>query len=420
MRQVTDEQRRRRLARRHALAPGSRVGTPEEAVRAMTALHATEPATVYLSLAARVPGLRREDVDRALYTERSLVRQLAMRRTLFVLPRDLLPATWGSASARTAGTEERRLVKDAELAGLGADGTAWLQDARRRVLEHLEAREEGVRAVEVGPLLPELASRVEVSAGSSWNHTRVLTHLGATADAVRGPNTSHWRVLRPRWTLMSRWLGDVPEAWAPAAGYAELVRRWLATFGPGTTEDLVWWLGATKTIVRTALVDVGAVEVGLEGGGAGWLLPDDLDGLDDPDDPDDPDAPADPADPAAGGGAGVEPEPWAALLPVLDPTVMGWKERGWYLGEHAAALFDRNGNAGTTAWWQGRVVGCWVQDAAGAVVVHPLEDLPDAARAALEVEATRLSRWLDGERVGTVYPSPAMKAAIHDLAGDHR
>ena len=125
------------------------------------------------------------------------------------------------------------------------------------------------------------------------------------------------------------------------------MRRWLRTFGPGTETDLVWWLGATKGIVRQALADVEAVEVSLDGGGTGWVLPDDVD------------APADTL------------EPWAALLPVLDPTVMGWKERAFYLGDHGPRLFDRNGNAGTTAWWDGRIVGCWVQDDAGVVQVRP-------------------------------------------------
>ena len=54
------------------------------------------------------------------------------------------------------------------------------------------------------------------------------------------------------------------------------------------------------------------------------------------------------------------PEPVAALLPTLDPTTMGWKERDWYLGAHAGRLlFDGNGNAGPTIWWDGRVVGGW-------------------------------------------------------------
>jgi hypothetical protein len=130
---------------------------------------------------------------------------------------------------------------------------------------------------------------------------------------------------------------------------------------------------------------VGAVEVSLDGGATGWVLPDDV-------------------EPAP------EPGPWAALLPVLDPTVMGWKERAFYLGDHGPQLFDSNGNAGTTAWWDGRVVGCWVQDEAGVVEVRPLEPLPRAATAALATEAERLTAWLGGTRVSTVYPSPAMKA----------
>jgi hypothetical protein len=189
---------------------------------------------------------------------------------------------------------------------------------------------------------------------------------------------------------MSTWLGAVPEAMKAREGYAELVRRWLGTFGPGTETDLVWWLGSTKGAVRAALADLGAVQVSLEAGGEGWVLPDDP-MLEEPEPP---------------------LEPWAALVPVLDPTVMGWKERAFYLGPHAPMLFDTNGNAGTTAWWDGRIVGCWVQDPDGVVVVRVLEDVGAEGVAALESEAARLTAWLDGDRVSTVYPSMAMKTAL--------
>src|SRR3954470_7719891 len=143
MREVTDVERRHRLARRHALAPGHRAADPEAATAAMTVLHATEAPSVYLSLWARVEGLTVADVDRALYVDRSLVKQLAMRRTLFVLPRDLLPAAWGSASARVAEVELRRMAKDVEKAGIATDGTAWVRDARDAVLGALAERPDG-------------------------------------------------------------------------------------------------------------------------------------------------------------------------------------------------------------------------------------------------------------------------------------
>ncbi len=379
MRTVSDQERRHRLARRHAVAPGHRVGTVEQAVRAVAVLHATEPATVHLAVSARA-DVGRDDVDRVLHDERSVVKQLAMRRTLFAFPRDLLPAAWGSASARVAAAEGARLAKEVVALGAADDGDAWLDHARALVLDHLRRHPDGLTAAEVRPVLP----------GPDALHTRVLTHLGLTADVVRGTNTSHWRVSRPRWTAVEHWLDEVPEAETAGDGWAELVRRWLARFGPGTTTDLVWWLGATQGLVRRALADLGAVEVRLEDGRPAWLLPDDED---------------------------PEPEtaPWAALLPVLDPTVMGWKERDFYLGGLGPQVFDRNGNAGTTAWWDGRVVGTWVQDPAGLVVPCLLADVPAPGRRALATEAERLTTWLAGERVGTVYPSPGMKAARDDL-----
>ena len=141
----------------------------------------------------------------------------------------------------------------------------------------------------------------------------------------------------------------------------------------------------------TELEDLAAVPVSLDSGETGWVLADDVDE--------------------------VRPvDPWAALLPVLDPTVMGWKARGFYLSSDGVGRHtDGNGNIGTTAWWDGRVVGTWVQSSEGRVVVTPDEPLPAAARKALDAEAERLTTWLDGVVVGTVYPSPAMKQARASL-----
>ncbi|MET7422616.1 winged helix DNA-binding domain-containing protein [Dactylosporangium sp. NPDC005555] len=385
MRHVSDDQRRARLAVRHALAPAFRVGSPEAVTEAMTVLHATEPATVYLSCQARSASVLPADVDRSLYQDRTLVKQLAMRRTLFVFPRDLLPAVWPSASARVAANERTRLVKDVVTAGLGTDGGDWLDRARAAVLDALDAAPGGLQATDLRRGVPMIDATLEITTADPRAASRVLTYLSASADVVRGTNTFGWHVSRPRWTLMRQWLPEPPAWWTAADGYREIVRRWLVTFGPGTEDDLVWWLGATKAIVRAALASLDAVAVSLDGGGTGWLLPDDLDDVPDP-------------------------GPWAALLPVLDPTVMGWQHRDFYLAPHRAEVFDRRGNAGTTAWVDGRVVGCWVQDPAGVVEVRLLQDVPPAARRALDLEAARLTEWCAGFRVPSVYHSPAMRA----------
>ncbi len=275
---------------------------------------------------------------------------------------------------------------------IASDGAAWLDAARAATLARLADGAE-LSAQELREQVPELAGSLDLGKGKYAATVsvapRVLTQLGLEGQVVRGHNRGHWRTSRPEWASMESWLGAVPEPAKEREGYAELVGRWLTTFGPGSEADLVWWLGATKSAVRAALADVEAVEVGLGPGTTGWLLP---------------------GDPLL---ERAEPpvEPWAALLPILDPTVMGWKERDFYLGPHAASLFDTNGNAGTTAWWDGRVVGCWTQDPESVVVPHLLEDVGADARAAIAAEAERLTAWLDGHRVSSVYASPAMKQA---------
>ena len=386
MHQVTDDERRARIAVRHALAPAFTVGTAEAATRALTALHATEAASVYLSCWARVDGFEVAEMDRALYDERSLVKQLAMRRTLFVFPRELLPAAWASASARVAAAERRRIAKGIVKVGIAADGDLWLKQARAEILALLAENPDGCTASEVRKAVPMIDVKVELSAGQTFTASGVLTLLGVEGELVRGLNTGRWTTSRPRWLPMNRWLGTEMQPLSSSVdGYRELIRRWLFSFGPGTEDDLVWWLGSTKGAVRTALAELDAVEVGLEDGSTGWLLPDDLEEV-------------------------ADPGSWVALLPAMDPTVMGWKGRGFYLGPHRDQLFDRNGNAGTTAWADGRIVGCWVQDADGVVEVRKLEKISARTSKALDAEAHRLTEWLDGLRIGTGYLSPAMKS----------
>ncbi len=390
MRHVSDSERRSRIAVRHALSPAHRVDGVEAVTRAMTVLHATEAATVHLAIAARSEGIAPADVDAVLYDERAVVKQLAMRRTLFVFPRDLLPATWGSASARVATSERKRIAKAIAGAGIAADGEAWLDAAREATLARLA--DGPATTAELRAQVPQLAGMVGGDTDKPYDRPVpvapwVLTLLGLEGAALRGRNAGHWRLNKPTWTLSAEWLDVVEAPLDEAAGYAELVRRWLTTFGPGTAADIQWWLGSTKTAVTRALADLDAEEVALDDGSTGWLMPDDTDEV----------GPV---------------EPWAALLPTLDPTVMGWKSRAFYLDPgHVPYLFDTNGNAGTTAWWDGRVVGCWVQDDDGVVRLSLLDDVEPAGLDALGREAARLTAWLDGTVIGNVYASRQMKQA---------
>jgi hypothetical protein len=390
VRHIDDDERRARLAVRHGLA--APVEDTAAAARAMVCLHATEPASVHLAAWARC-GATREAVDTALYADRSVVKQLAMRRTVFAFPRDLLPAVWGSASARVAGQQLRLVAKEVQDVGLADDGLAWTTE-HLALLQQLLDDEGPLTAAEIRRRLPALDVRVTRGTGAYQAEVaisgRVIVTLAATGAIVRGENDGGWKLSRPRWTCTRDWLGSPPDPLPEAEGYAALVAAWLRSFGPGSEADLVWWLGATKAAVRRALADVGAVEVGLDRGGTGWVLPDDL-------------------DPAP------DPGHWAALLPALDPTTMGWKERGFHLGDHVDKVFDRNGNGGPTAWVDGRIVGVWCQRADGTVDVVLAERLGASARRALDAKAAELTAWLDGDVVRSIYLSPLAREHLAAL-----
>ena len=164
--------------------------------------------------------------------------------------------------------------------------------------------------------------------------------------------------------------GDQPRL-AAAAARTELARRWLLAFGPARAADLQWWTGWTAGQVKQALGQLEVTEVNLDGA-PGVMLAADEPTLDEP----------------------SAVEPWPALLPALDPTAMGWRDRAWYVGEHTPALFDRSGNIGPTVWWEGRIVGGWAQRKDGEIAVRLLEDIGAEASAAIAAEAHRLREWI--------------------------
>jgi hypothetical protein len=299
-----------------------------------------------------------------------------------------LPFIQAGASDRVAGNERRKVVADAQQAGVCVDGDAWLDTASAAVLTHL-GKHGPTSARDLRAALPELAGQHDPAPGKRWGGEtplapRILTVLSVRGDIVRGPNDGSWTVSRPRWAPMSDWLPSMPEAVSADVARTALVRRWLRVFGPATVTDIKWWFGNTLTWARQALVDLEAVEVDLDGT-PGFVLPDDLE---------------------------VEPdaEPWCALLPALDVTTMGWFDRDWYLGGHRSQVFDTNGNGGPTAWCDGRIVGAWGQDADGRVELRLLEDVGRAAQKSLQRRADELTEWLAGVRVSPRFPSPLSKA----------
>jgi hypothetical protein len=377
VRTISAAERRARLGVRHALAaPVSSVSAVAEA---LVALHASDPATVYLSAGVRLADPSLEGLESALY-DGSLVRMHGMRRTVFVVPAGLGPVVHVSSTAPIAVRERKQLLKHMAEGGL-AWSAAELADVEASVLRIVAERGE-VSVTELGRLEPRLREQMRFSIGKPYETSqaigsRLITLMGMEGSIVRRRRTSGtWIAGQHNWSVAPA----VPELEVREA-QAELVRRWLAAFGPATEADVKWWTGWTLGETRKALAAVGAVEVALDAG-VGYVLAED----------------ADPPEP---------PEPWAALLPALDPTPMGWQQRDFYLpAEHRAPLFDRSGNIGPTVWWDGRIVGGWATRSDGEIVWRLLEEVGSEGSAAIEAAAAALGKWLGGAKVTPRFRTP--------------
>jgi hypothetical protein len=336
-------------------------------------VHSTDAASVVLAMWARLAdrACGAEEVERALYEDRTLLRLMGMRRTMFVVDRAHAPLVHAACSLTVAARERAKLLKYMEESGVGGQRReAWLAKAEAAALDALSARGP-LTAPELAAADPRLNAELVLSPGKKYEArmkiaSRVLTVLAAEGRTVRTRPRGSWASTQFRWATMEDWAGGPLAALEAHAAEAGLARAWLRAYGPASPEDLKWWTGWSGAQTKRALAGEDIAPCVLDDGADGVVLADDLD-------------------------AAAAPGPWVALLPALDATPMGWKRRGFYLGAHAERVFDVNGNVAPTVWCDGRIVGGWTRRPDGDVVFALLEDIGSEARDAVAAEAAALT-----------------------------
>lgn len=382
---ITDAQRRHRLVAQHF----ARASTTEAVVSSLLALHATDPATVYLSVLARARSLGLPDIRDAMYERRSLVRLMAMRRTMFVVAHGDVPMIHAAASLGVARAMRARLVKQVSTLPTEpviADVESWLAATEAETESALRSMGTATGA-ELSAAVPGLKTALLPTTDKVYDVKRyvtseVLVMMAAEGRLVRVEPRGSWTSRRHAWAPIDHWWPDGIAVLDETEARADLARRWLEVFGPATLDDLQWWTGWNKTQTRGAVSGLDTVAVELAEGDGIMLSGTTFD------------KPA---------GTSI------MLLPALDPTPMGWKHRAWYLGEHKAPLFDTFGNIGPTIWSGGRIVGGWAVTGSGEVVTEFLEDVGSTVSKVVAAEAERITTLLDGTPVVPSFPTPLEK-----------
>ncbi len=393
-----EEAHRRRLLveRQHLGSVGRRSRTIAETAGALALMHSTDPSTPYLSFHART-DVEVADIDTALYTDRKLLRHTTVRRTVFVMPLDVVPLAHGAYNRQLVAKLRSNLLGWIDQSpDVNVDAATFLDSVEQEVVTTLRTggpASGNALAVRV----PGLRARFEPTPGAAWSKpmritSKVLELLAAEGRLARSRPTGASSTSGAwTWTAIDEWLGpDGIETVDPDVALAALLQRHLAAFAPATVTDLAWWSGLPKGRVRAALDALDACEVVLAGvGEPGFVQA---------------------GDDCTVVRSAAELDGVVALLPGLDPATMGWKQREWYVDDRpGAGIFDRNGNAGPTVWVGGQVVGAWTQRPDGEIAMLLTGDVGTVERDALDAEAARLATWLGDVRIKWRYPTPLTK-----------
>ena len=312
-------------------------------IERLAGMQAQWPQAPYVGLWSRIPGFRSETLERAIRSGK-VVKATVMRGTLHLLTtrdyplffsalRDLRP--WGDPESVELG---RELVP--AIRALFADGPLTFQ----QVLDHLEQTHGTV----------DLLTRRR-----AWFAARTGAHI------LHAPETALWSS-RPQALFAAI---DEPELVDTTAARTELVRRYLAAFGPASRADLANWSGMRVSHFAESFEALEPLRRFRDENDRELL---DLQR-----------APL----PAADTPAPVR------FLPKWDNVLLAFADRTRILPEeYRKTVIAKNGDVAQTFLVDGLVAGRWRHED-GKVALEPFAPLPRAARRELEDEAARLAEF---------------------------
>ena len=357
----------RRLERHHLLAPAP-AGDLVKVASDICGAHAQVAASAELMLGVRLQGVTRQDVRRALWEQRTLVKTVGLRGTLHLLPADEVPM-WMAANRLRFDAEERRLAR----VGIGRDELHAVAAAIAEIV--------GPTPTSRPELERELEARVggwAVTRNAGWLNTyknwpMALGWAAANGTVCYGPGDGG----RSTFVGLDGWTGwrDLE----PSEGGRFALRRFLRAYGPSTHAEFSRWFALEPAITRNLFESLRdeLMEVDVEGTRR-WMLADDRE-------------------------ASAEAHPEAVnLVPHFDVYVVGSHPRTELMGAESPVRALSPGTAAPFAVLLvgGRVSGVWERRQKGKrlqVRIDSFQPLSRRQRASIEGQAARIAQILEKE-----------------------
>jgi hypothetical protein len=314
--------------------------SPTAVIERLVGIQAQWPPAPYLGVWTRTTSFRRDALEREL-ARAAVVKATVMRQTLHLLTRRdyaLLRAALSETNFPDQTEIAKRLAPSVRT--LAAKGPVTTAEA----LAHLE-RKHGLRGIE---------------ARRAWRGARVRAHL------LHHHETALWNPRRDgRFVAL-----DEPEAHVPVEARAEILRRYLAAFGPASRRDISAWSMMHMPEIDAALERLEPLRRFRDEGGRELL-----------------DVPRAPL-PAADTRAPVR------FLPKWDNVLLAFADRTRVLPEeYRKAVIRMNGDVAQTFLVDGFVAGIWRVEN-GRPELEPFAPLSSSVRRELADEAARLEAFL--------------------------
>lgn len=286
-------------------------------------LHATSPTTPYLSLFARMRNFQKDDLKKELEVKRSLGKIRCMRRTVYILTKEMIPVAFAATKKLTDVSSKRY----SEALGVSPE---QYEDTPKLIYDLLKGKNKTVRDIK-----KMLQTDVNISP--------IVNLMCDRGILIRGIPKTGWKSNIHTYHLLCEYFPDVNlNEMGEKEARTALINQYLTSFGPVTENDISWWTGFSKTQVRQSLKRIQGQFFHVE---ISDLLGDFI-MLN--------------SDEKLLKAQNIPNKRQVSLLPVLDPYLMGYKERDRYLFQKDYEnIFDRSGNATSTILQGGRVIGVW-------------------------------------------------------------